>query len=87
MGIFSDGADHQTINSVDVSPAGDLCVTDDEQRVKLFNFPCVVEDAPCRAQMGHSSHVLAARFLGNPDPATTSFVVSAGGDKTWSSGG
>ena len=45
--------------------------------VKLFNFPCVVHDAPHRAYRGHSSHVMSVRF--NCD----STLVCSGGGHDW----
>jgi microtubule-associated protein-like 6 len=47
---------------------------DDFGGVNLFNYPCVVQDAPCARGGGHSSHVMNARF--SPDD---NWVVSAGG--------
>ena len=40
-----------------------LLTADDFGEVKLFNSPCVVEDAPYNAGTGHSSFVSCARFL------------------------
>lgn len=38
------------------------CVTaDDFSTVKLFNYPCVADDAPFKAFRGHSSHVTSVR--------------------------
>lgn len=51
-----------------------LVTSDDYGLVKLFNYPCVVEDAPYRAYRGHSSHVMCVRY--NCDE---SLVCSAGG--------
>ena len=42
--------------------------------LKLFNFPCVVEDAPYRGYGGHASHVMNAKFLG-----FDSLVATVGG--------
>jgi hypothetical protein len=40
-----------------------FCVTaDDNNTVKLFNYPVVANDAPFRAFKGHASHVMAVRF-------------------------
>lgn len=47
---------------------------DDFGLVKLFNYPCVVDDAPHRAYRGHSSHVMCVRFN-----CADSRVVSVGG--------
>ena len=43
-------------------------------QVKLFNHPCVVEDAPNRAYGGHSAHVTGIRW-----GADGSYAVSIGG--------
>ena len=32
-------------------------------QIKMFNAPCVVEDAPFKSYSGHSSHVMNVRFL------------------------
>ncbi|KAJ9506292.1 hypothetical protein QJQ45_013870, partial [Haematococcus lacustris] len=63
MGIFPPFADGTEINSVDRSKDQKFIVTaDDHGMVKMFNYPCVVEDAPHRAYRGHSSHVMGVRF-------------------------
>lgn len=51
-----------------------LATSGDDGLVKLFNYPCVVEDAPHRAYRGHSSHVMCARFN-----ADDTLLCSAGG--------
>jgi microtubule-associated protein-like 6 len=43
-------------------------------QVKLFNCPCVVEDAPGHCYGGHSSHVTCVRWS-----ADQSYAVSTGG--------
>lgn len=43
-------------------------------QVKLFNWPCVVEDAPAYSYGGHSSHVTAVRWS-----ADENYAVSTGG--------
>ena len=42
--------------------------------MKLFNYPCVYNDAPFREYRGHASHVMCVRFL-----ADDRRVVTAGG--------
>ncbi|GFR41097.1 hypothetical protein Agub_g1741 [Astrephomene gubernaculifera] len=87
MGIWRDGTDGTDINAVsrshsglfpDTDPLmgeGELVVTaGDDGRVRLFNYPCVVEDAPCRTYLGHCSHVMNVRF--SPD---NRYVLSVGG--------
>lgn len=64
MGIWPDDSDGTDVNALQVSPCGDYVVTaDDFGTVKVFNAPCVVEDAPARTGTGHSSHVSNVRFL------------------------
>ena len=64
MGIwpmYSDGTD---VNAVDASKDLGLVVTgDDFGTAKLFNYPCVVKNAPHKVCSGHSSHVTNTRFL------------------------
>jgi microtubule-associated protein-like 6 len=43
-------------------------------QIKLFNFPCVVGDAPGHMYGGHSSHVMNVRWS-----ADETFAVSVGG--------
>ncbi|WIA35025.1 hypothetical protein OEZ86_003516 [Tetradesmus obliquus] len=75
MGIWPPDSDGTDINSADRSPQGDLLLTaDDSGKVKLFNCPCVVEDAPGRCYGGHSSHVTCVRWS-----ADQSYAVSTGG--------
>ena len=80
MGIWADGASLSDVNACDLSPNRKYLVTADDQgtcvgsgAVKLFNAPCVVEDAPHREYSGHSSQVCNVRFVG------TDRVVSVGG--------
>lgn len=51
--------------------------SDDHGLVKLFNYPCVIHDAPHRAYRGHSSHVMSVRF--NHDAS----LVCSGGGHDW----
>ncbi|GIL71078.1 hypothetical protein Vretifemale_1483 [Volvox reticuliferus] len=75
MGIWPDGSDGTDVNAVARSRGGDVVATcDDDGLVKLFNCPCVLDDAPHRAYRGHSSHVLGVRF--NSDDT---MLVSVGG--------
>jgi len=63
MGIWPDGSDGTDVNAVCASRDGRYLVTaGDDGLVKLFNFPCVVEDAPHRAYRGHCSHVMCVRI-------------------------
>merc|ERR1719230_2238459 len=55
-----------------------LVAADDRGKVWLFNYPCVIEDAPGHAFKGHASHVGDVRFS-----ADDRRVLSAGGhDRT-----
>ena len=89
MGIwrrFEDGTD---INDVcrsnripafaDADPlAGEpevIVAAHDDGKVRLLNYPAVVEEAPCRTYVGHCSHVAGIRF--SPDNV---YVMSMGGD-------
>ena len=42
--------------------AGYLVTADDFGKVKLFNYPCVYNDAPYREYKGHASHAMSIRF-------------------------
>ena len=64
--------------------AGFVVTADDFGRVKLFNYPCVFNDAPYREYKGHASHVMCARFscddarvytAGGADRAMMQFVT------------
>jgi microtubule-associated protein-like 6 len=75
MGIWPPDANGLDINALDRSHNRQWLVTsDDKGMVKLFNYPCVVHDAPHRAYRGHSSHVMCVRFNCN-----SSLVCSSGG--------
>jgi len=66
MGMWPEYADGTDINAIDVSRDRSLLVTaDDFGQVKLFNYPCVAQNAAFRASDGHSSHVMNAKFLGH----------------------
>ena len=79
MGIWPSDSDGTDVNAVARDSAGTLVATaDDAGLVKLFNYPCVVADAPHRAYLGHSAHVTAVRFS-----ADGAWLASAGGsDRT-----
>ena len=64
MGIWPDYSDGTDVNALHVNEIGDVCVTaDDFGTVKLFNFPCVVEDAAYKEYRGHSSFVNNVSFV------------------------
>lgn len=64
MGIWPDFSDGTDVNSITTNSTQKYVATaDDFGGVKLFNFPCVVEDAPFIRKKGHSSHVSGVEFL------------------------
>jgi len=66
MGIWPDFSDGTDVNRVATSRENKVVVTaDDFGGVKMFNFPCLVEDAPYIRYPGHSSHVSSVAFLGD----------------------
>lgn len=85
MGIWPNGSDGTDVNAVHVGPTSYhpsqpsyVVTADDSGRIKLFNAPCVVEDAPCRSYGGHSSHVSSVRWVGGAQGPPC--VVSTGGN-------
>ena len=46
----------------DLDRAGYAVTADDFGKVKLFNYPCVFNDAPYREYKGHASHAMCVRF-------------------------
>jgi WD40 repeat protein len=75
MGIWPPFADGTDINSLHVSRDKSLVVTgDDSGLVNVFNYPCVVKNAPRQSFTGHSSHVTNVRFAYDD-----SMIVSVGG--------
>jgi len=75
MGIWPDGTDGTDINSVARSNNGKYMATaDDGGKVKLFNYPVVIDDAPHRSFKAHSSHVMNVRFSSDDK-----VVMSVGG--------
>mmetsp|Transcript_32689 Transcript_32689/g.92738 ORF Transcript_32689/g.92738 Transcript_32689/m.92738 type:complete len:986 (+) Transcript_32689:227-3184(+) len=63
MGIWKNTSDTTDINACDRSPCGQyLVAVDDSGMTRLYNYPCVVEKAPSKDYVGHSSHVMNARF-------------------------
>lgn len=66
MGIWPDGATGNDVNCVVMDRKREYVATsDDFGLVKLFHAPCLVEDAPYRIHVGHSSHVQGVAFLQN----------------------
>jgi WD40 repeat protein len=72
--LYSDGTD---INAVDVCEEKGLAVSanDDAGLVRLFNYPCIVKNAPAKDYGGHSSHVTNIKFIKGGDS-----LVTAGGN-------
>lgn len=68
MGIWPPDTDGTDVNIADVHFKKRLVATgDDFALVKVFNYPCVVKNAPCLVLSGHSSHVMNVRFIQNKD--------------------
>lgn len=58
-----DGALNTSVNSLDRSNSQEYCVTGDNYSlVKLFNYPCVHDDAPWREFYGGASFITCVRF-------------------------
>ena len=76
MGVYGDGASvGSDLNALDRSPDSKYVLTsDDRSRVRLLNYPCVVDEAPAKTYRGHSSHVTNVRW--SPDGER---AVSVGG--------
>jgi WD40 repeat protein len=76
MGVWPDDSNGTDVNAVDRSHDRKyLASGDDFGHVKLFTYPCVVEDAPFAKFHGHSAEVTSVRFMHGD-----SHVVSVGGD-------
>jgi WD40 repeat protein len=61
--IWPSGSDGTDINAIDVTRDGDAMITaDDNGHVKLFRYPAAGDAQMFKAYLGHSSHVLNARF-------------------------
>lgn len=73
MGIWPMYADGTDINAVDVNAEKGIVVTANDAGglVKLFNYPCVVKNAPGKEYTGHSSHVTSVRLMPGGDTAVT----------------
>ena len=74
MGIFEDGDSPDQYNGVDTSSDRSVIVVcDDDGCVKLYNYPCVVKNAPYKERGAHCSHVSGVCFT-----ADDSYAVSVG---------
>lgn len=66
MGIWPPASNGTDVNSVDRLPSKEhIAIADDFGLVRLANYPCVVDNAPCAVGRGHSSHV--ANVRASPD--------------------
>jgi WD40 repeat protein len=75
MGMWQDGMDGTDINGVHRSHNENFMVlSGDDGLVRMFNYPCVIKEAPHRAFRAHSSHVQNCRFLVDDNR-----VITAGG--------
>lgn len=65
MGVWPPYSDGTDINALDVSTDKNIVVTanDDQGLVRLFNYPCIIKNAPAKEYTGHTSHVTNVRFL------------------------
>jgi len=77
MGIWAPCTDGTDINSVDVNKElGIVATGDDDGKVNIMNYPCVVKHAPRIINDGHGSHVTNVRFF---PPKANAMAVSEGG--------
>jgi len=75
QGIFPPCADGSDINAVDRSADHQtLATADDFGMVKLFRFPCPVDEAAYVKYNGHSAHVTNVKFSKGGD-----YLISTGG--------
>ena len=51
--------------------------------MKLFNCPCVLDDAPHRAYRGHSSHVMGVRFSADDRTVVGVWMETTGKVSLW----
>lgn len=81
MGIWPKGSDGTDVNAVDVSRSRGLVATgDDFGNLTIFNYPCVVEDAPRKTYGGHSSHVMNVKIVGDSSDDEDMHIVTVGGN-------
>jgi len=81
MGIWPDGSSGNDINAVTMSGNQKFIVTaDDLGLVKLFNAPCVLNDAPYREFHGHCSFVQNCTFVEGKDKSAPRVVTIGGAD-------
>ena len=79
QGIFPPCADGSDINACERSPDGQVLATGDDFRmVKLFNYPCPVEEAAFQRYSGHSEHITGISFSKNAQGQK--YLISTGGE-------
>ena len=79
QGIWPPCADGSDINCIERSPDGSVVATGDDFRtVKLFRYPCPVDEAAGQKYSGHSEHVTNVGFSRNQDGQT--YLISTGGE-------
>ena len=83
MGIWPANADGTDVNSVEVIYNKGIVLTgDDFGHLNLFNYPCVVKNAPCITGIGHSSHVMNVRTVASLVGQETLTLTVGGNDNT-----
>jgi hypothetical protein len=88
MGIWAPGQDGTDINTVHVRPSkldtgrcgGIVATGDDFGKLKFFNYPCVVRNAPAVTCKGHSSHVMTCKWLDGEEGDKESLIGTTGGN-------
>ena len=93
QGIWPPGGDGTDINAVAFLPktdqtdpkrtniySGILATADDFGKVKLFNSPCLAQNASGVEFRGHSSHVTNVRFANNLEKGMSTRLISTGGE-------
>ena len=80
QGIFPPAANGTDINAVCRSPDGtEVATGDDFGFVKIFRYPCPVDDAAYDKYIGHSSHVTNVSFTKNSQGQK--YLISTGGEE------
>ena len=79
QGIFPPCADGSDINACERSPDGTVLATGDDFRmVKLFKYPCPVDEAAYQKYTGHSEHITNVGFSRNAQGQK--YLISTGGE-------
>ena len=79
QGIFPPCADGSDINACERSPDGTVLATGDDFRmVKLFKYPCPVEEGAYQKYSGHSEHITGVGFSRNQ--AGQKYLITTGGE-------